>query len=489
MKKPKASSQVDRDTQDFLSKYLKEVKENNAAVFVGAGLSKSAGYVDWSGLLSEVAKGLGLDANRETDLVALAQYHLNSNATNRHHLTQLLIDEFSDLKDPTENHQILARLPVQTFWTTNYDRLIEKALEAGGKRVDAKYTKEQLATTRRGRDAVVYKMHGDIEQPDKAILSKDDYEKYHQTHGPFTTALSGDLVEKTFLFLGFSFTDPNLDFIMSRIRATFTNHQRQHYCIARKRSRNKGEKEAEFQYAKIKQDLVTQDLMRFNIKTIFVDEFSEITVLLKTLEDRYRRRTVFISGSAADYGTWGQAATEDFVAKLSRALIDKDLRITSGFGLGIGGAVVTGAVQQIYSTRQRSVDEQLVLRPFPIGITDTTERQETFTRYRVELIAQAGIAVFIMGNKTVGGSIVTADGMRSEFELAKKSGLYLIPVGASNSMAGDLWNEVMSDFDKCYPGASSSVKKLMSKLGEPTDKPETLLRPLLDLIQNLASGE
>mgnify|MGYP003362086040 CR=1 FL=1 len=203
-------TQSDRDTEDFLTKFLKELDENNAAIFVGAGLSKSAGYVDWSGLLADVARSLGLDVTKETDLVRLAQFHINENATNRQQLSQLLIDEFSDLKEPTNNHRILARLPISTFWTTNYDRLIEKALEAAGKRVDSKYTKDQLAITKRGRDAVIYKMHGDIEHPNQAVLSRDDYEKYYQTHGPFVTALSGDLVEKTFLFLGFSFTDPNL---------------------------------------------------------------------------------------------------------------------------------------------------------------------------------------------------------------------------------------------------------------------------------------
>jgi hypothetical protein len=35
---------VDRDTEDFLVKYLKELNDNNAAVFVGAGLSRTAGY-------------------------------------------------------------------------------------------------------------------------------------------------------------------------------------------------------------------------------------------------------------------------------------------------------------------------------------------------------------------------------------------------------------------------------------------------------------
>ena len=73
MRKPKVTNQADRDTEDFLAKYLKELNEDNAAVFVGAGLSKAAGYVEWPGLLSEVAQGLGLDAGKETDLVALAQ--------------------------------------------------------------------------------------------------------------------------------------------------------------------------------------------------------------------------------------------------------------------------------------------------------------------------------------------------------------------------------------------------------------------------------
>lgn len=57
------------EREAFLADYLKELRENNAAVFVGAGLSRGAGYVDWIGLLSPIAAGLGLDAKRETDLV------------------------------------------------------------------------------------------------------------------------------------------------------------------------------------------------------------------------------------------------------------------------------------------------------------------------------------------------------------------------------------------------------------------------------------
>jgi NAD-dependent SIR2 family protein deacetylase len=125
-------AEMDKDREAFLEKYLAELRNDNAAVFVGAGLSKSAGFVDWIGLLEPVARQLGLDSKKESDLVGVAQFHVNANGSNRSALNQLLIDNFSDLPQPTENHNILARLPIRIFWTTNYDRLVETSLIASG---------------------------------------------------------------------------------------------------------------------------------------------------------------------------------------------------------------------------------------------------------------------------------------------------------------------------------------------------------------------
>ena len=80
-------------------------------------------------------------------------------------------------------------------------------------------------------------MHGDIDNPADAIISKDDYEAYPLKMSAFVSALRGDLVEKTFLFLGFSFTDPNIDYILSRVRVQYEQHQRHHYCIQKKVSK------------------------------------------------------------------------------------------------------------------------------------------------------------------------------------------------------------------------------------------------------------
>lgn len=79
--------------------------------------------------------------------------------------------------------------------------------------------------------------------------------------------------------------------------------------------------------AKTRQDLITQVRLRFDIKTVAVDAYSDVTDLIRTVANRCRQRTVFISGSAADYAPWGQEATENLLVRLAAALIDRDCRI------------------------------------------------------------------------------------------------------------------------------------------------------------------
>ena len=111
----------------FLKDYVRAIREEAAGLFVGAGLSRPAGFVDWRGLLRPLADELNLDVAREHDLVRVAQYHVNRHS-NRNDLAQAILNEFSSRTAAvTENHRILARLPVSVYWTTNYDRTINSA--------------------------------------------------------------------------------------------------------------------------------------------------------------------------------------------------------------------------------------------------------------------------------------------------------------------------------------------------------------------------
>lgn len=222
------------EIEAFIKDFVNDLAENNAAIFAGAGMSKAAGYVNWSELLEDIADELGLEIDKEYDLISLAQYHVNEKGGNKAKLNRKILEEFIDENDITENHRILARLPISTYWTTNYDVLIENSLKEANKIIDVKHSVKQLTNTRPKRDVVVYKMHGDVSMPNDAILTKEQYEAYYKTHEQFISALSGDLTTKTFLFVGFSFTDPNLDYVLSRLNIKLSKDKRQHYCFIKK---------------------------------------------------------------------------------------------------------------------------------------------------------------------------------------------------------------------------------------------------------------
>jgi hypothetical protein len=473
---------MDREIELFIQDYLKEIREDNAAIFAGAGLSAPAGFVNWRDLLRPIAEELRLDVDKEHDLVAVAQYHCNENGGNRHKLNQLLIEQLTVGAAPTDNHKVLARLPISTYWTTNYDQLIETALKDAGKIADVKYVTEQLATTKSRRDAVVYKMHGDVEHPHDAVLIKDDYEKYHIKRGAFTNALSGDLVSKTFLFIGFSFTDPNLDYVLSRVRVNFRENQRRHYCIFKKRTKQNGESDAEFENAKIKQRLAIEDLKRFNIKTLLIDEYAQITEILVRIERQYRQRTIFISGSAEEYGAWTKAETEEFLRDISRALVQQGYRIATGVGLGVGDAVITGAIEEVYRARTGHIEDSLIMRPFPRANSDPAVRKQLWESYRQELISSAGICLLVLGNKKAGVDIVLADGVRREFEIAVDHGLSVVPIGATGYMARELWNQVVGSMETYYPGKNGELKNKFDQLGSEVEKPAELISRILGFI-------
>jgi hypothetical protein len=344
----------------------------------------------------------------------------------------------------TENHKILASLPIRTYWTTNYDTLIEDSLKQAGKTPDIKVTVESLATTIPRRDAVVYKMHGDVSQPDKAVVTKDDYEAYATTRHMFSMALQGDLVSKTFLFIGFSFNDPNLSYILGRIRLLLGENRRDHYCLLRKVQRCDFTKAAHFHYAVARQQLQVNDLKRYGIIGLLVEDFVHYTDILRQISHRYKMARVFISGSAADYAPWEESKAQELIQELTLRLVAAGFGIVSGFGQGVGPYVVNGILSQLEREGTQVLDNRMILRPFPIAISDETERKRRWKAYREDILEHAGIAVFLFGNrKDCAGNIVPADGMEEEFGIASSKHLAVVPLGCTGSKAAELHARVL----------------------------------------------
>lgn len=475
-----ATVPIDRFVQD----YSDALRQGSAAIFAGAGLSVAAGFVDWKGLLQPLADELHLDMAREYDLVRVAQYHVNHHS-NRNDLARAVLNQFSKRTAAvTENHRILARLPISVYWTTNYDCSIEQALEKSGKIVDVKHRQDHLVQSLHDRDAIVYKMHGDCQNADEAILAKEDYERYHITRGDFLTALAGDLLSKTFLFIGFSFSDPNMDYVLARMFTRHGRNQNKHFCILRRESKAPGDSLEDFAYRQAKQDYFIKDLERYNIRAVMVDSYDQITDVLRQVETRYKSKTIFVSGAAHEYGMrWASNEALDFVHKLSWELVAQDFRLVTGLGVGIGSTVVDGALQQIYQVQRRTLRDQLVIRPFPQSV----EGKQLWALYRDDMLNFAGVAIFMFGNRLSGEppSVETSDGVIEEFRIASEKGLKVLPLGFTEYAARILYDQVSADFARYFPRSTPAFEALFKLLGDSTRSLADQLNTTLSALQEL----
>lgn len=431
-----------------------------------------------------LADELNLDIERENDLVKVAQYHVNHHGSNRSDLTEAILNGFSTrTARVTENHRVLARLPITSYWTTNYDSCIEDALKQSGKLPDVKHKPEQLLTTVHGRDAVVYKMHGDYLDAGNAVLCKEDYETYQFKRGDFLTALAGDLLSKMFLFIGFSFSDPNLDYVLGRLHTRYGQHLRKHYCFVREESAKETDKPGDLEYRIAKQELFIRDLERYNIRAVMVGAYEEITHVLQRIERRYKSRTVFISGAAHEFGKMDASDASRFVHNLGSVLIEKQYRLVSGLGLGIGSTLLDGALQQIYHVQRRSLSNQLIIRPFPQSL----QGQQLWRAYREDMLDFAGIAVYMFGNKLSGdpSKVQPSNGMRDEFDIAVMKGVKVLPLGFTEFVSRELYDLVAADFKKFYPSATVKFEALFKLLGDPTRSLDDHFRTTVEAVEEL----
>ena len=467
----------------FIKKYSQAIKTGTAAIFVGAGLSRNNGFVDWKELLRPLANELDLDIESEQDYLTLAQYYVNyarSKNTVNEEILNYLTSDVSTI--PNENICTLARLPINTYWTTNYDTLLEQALQKENRCYDVKTSIENLPSTLYTREAVVYKMHGDVKYPTRTILTKQDYEQYEITFPLFRELLAHDLISRTFLFIGFSFQDPNLRHILSRIKIGCKENMRTHYCILKNVTRSDYPQEKDLTKKIRKQNFQIEELKRYGIRTILVNTYDEIQPILRQLEQFVLIKNVFISGSADEFKEpWLEPKAKELARMLAKQLVSNDYHLVCGMGKGLGAQVVEGALSEIYEHKFRCLDKYLSLFPSPFEIPQE-KRAEIFTQYRKDLLCQSGVAIFFFGNKKDPNEpqkIIMANGCIEEFEIAKAQGKYIIPIGSTGYAAQEILKKVKQNIED-YP----YLKKYLDILENSTSI-EILIKTVLDILNDL----
>lgn len=197
-------------------------------LFVGAGVSSAAGLPAWKALVAPLAQELGVDPN--IDVLDLAQWYVD--AHKRPALLERVVRALAPVHQPSNLHLALAQVPAPVFFTTNYDLLMERAIEQmQGVPPDVVIEDGHVGLVDEARRTTLVKLHGCLTLPETIVLTRDDYETYADRHRAMVAYLQSLLATRTFLFVGFSLVDPNFRAIYSTIARALGQHKRQAYLV------------------------------------------------------------------------------------------------------------------------------------------------------------------------------------------------------------------------------------------------------------------
>lgn len=451
---------------EFIKDYSNQIQNKSASVFVGSGLSRAAGYIDWKGLLNEVASDIGLSVDKEQDLISLAEYYVNSKR-NRAKIDFAISQFFGNEKKPTATHELLASLPITSYWTTNYDRLLERTFERAGLRYSFLTNDNSLHKFINGNDIVIHKLHGDIDNPNEAVITKLDYDEFAFKHEIILSKLKGEMCSNTFLFLGYSFSDTDINHILTRIRLFYKNNPvRMHYCIQEKIKREKDENgvlesDEEFEYRKRKQEHYIINLQTYGIQTVLVDNYDiDIPRILKQIRHKVYSKNIYISGACEDCDE-NLALSCQYARTLSTWLVERNYKIYSGFGKNIGESVIAGVHDGCQVSRRHVVkrfNDQVFIYPFPFkSIRDKEERKQIYTELRRNTINKTQVVIIINGSKKNGRGLVNSEGILEEFNMAQSLNCKIIPIAATGGAANEIW-EIMSNDGTDYTSSNNFLK-------------------------------
>lgn len=474
-------------TKRFLRDYPEALIGGGGAVFVGAGVSMGAGYPSWARLLAEVGEELGVKSGELHDLAALAQWSIQENGSATR-VRNVIKEQIGVEHAVPETLEIISRLPIKYIWTTNYDRLVERAFGGINRPLDAVSGAADLALRARPGATRLFKMHGSVERLDDVVISTDDYELYRSKRGAFLPLLQAHLSSMSMLFLGISFTDPNIRHVLSLIRESFTSAPPEHFAIVRPPQRDDYISDAEFEARSTQHKLWSRDLKRYGLVVVEIDDYAEVPELLRQVERRVAARRVWVSGSWPPEAGDEIARVYNVAQAIGQLIGNSDRDLVSGAGLVVGSASIAGFLDALRSNGGWDLERRLIARPFPQPTPGQAPDKAQWNALRAELARIAGIVIFIGGMKIDldEGTSLIASGVLEEFEAAKAANCFVIPIGSTGGAAAQISDSLVgSSLASTGHNAMRPTDEELKDLARPNITPHEILELVTSILTRI----
>lgn len=196
-------------------------RDKNLIPFVGAGMSIPLGLPSWTKLIDFIAAELDFDPQvfrLSGDNRQLAEYYVEVKGgigPLRSELDRLFDPADADIK-ASRSHEALVRLELPLVYTTNYDRIIERAFELHGSACHTVGNIGDLMTAPQGVTQVV-KFHGTFSDDESLVLTESSYFDRLEFESALDLKLRAEMLGKCLLFIGYSLSDINIRYMLYKL--------------------------------------------------------------------------------------------------------------------------------------------------------------------------------------------------------------------------------------------------------------------------------
>lgn len=209
--------------------------------FIGAGISVESGFPTWKGHLIQQGRTSGIDTAHINDLLDNGQYEELIEEIEKMGYMDAFIQEIKDAFSKTgritQTTLRLSELFSDTLITTNYDHILEQAFDTGAENNIQLLDSSNILNPPEIDKTTIIKLHGDIRQPTKCIISKNQYNEAYGNEmldltKPIPKVLSYHYKTSSLLFLGCSLNRDRTMEVFQAVKTLMGDKDRpQHFSL------------------------------------------------------------------------------------------------------------------------------------------------------------------------------------------------------------------------------------------------------------------